>query len=94
MESQTRRKVVVTLDDVDELDANIEESRKISALTKITECISPCAETKPGWERVSMAVDSGACENVIGAEEMVPGFEIKQTKASMSGDKYAQPLEK
>ena len=36
-----------------------------------------------------MAVDSGACENVIDAEEMVPGFEIKQTKASMSGVKYA-----
>ena len=35
-----------------------------------------------------MAVDSGACENVIDAEEMVPGFEIKQTKASMSGVKY------
>ena len=34
-----------------------------------------------------MAVDSGACENVIDAEEMVPGFEIKQTKASMSGGK-------
>ena len=42
MESQTRRKGVVTLNDVDELDAIIEESRKISALTKITECISPC----------------------------------------------------
>ena len=36
-----------------------------------------------------MAVDSGACENVIDAEEMVRGFEIKQTKASMSGVKYA-----
>ena len=36
-----------------------------------------------------MAVDSGACENVIDAEEMVPGIEIKQTKASMSGVKYA-----
>ena len=89
MKFQTRRKGVVTLKDVDELDAIIEESRKISALTKITECISPCTETKPGWKRVSMAVDSGACENVIDAEEMVPGFEIKQTKASMSGVKYA-----
>ena len=83
MESQTRRKGVVTLDDVDELDAIIEESRKISALTKITECISPCIETKPCWKRVSMAVDSGACENVIDAEE------IKQTKTSMSRVKYA-----
>ena len=55
----------------------------------MTECISPCTETKPGWKRVSMAVDSEACENVIDAEEMVPGFEIKQTKASMSGVKYA-----
>ena len=37
-----------------ELDAIIEESRKISALTKITECISPCIETtKLGWKRVS-----------------------------------------
>ena len=80
------------LNDVDELDAIIEESLKISALTQITECISPCTETKLGWKRVSMAVDSGACENVIGAEEMVPGFEIKQTKASMSGVKYASAI--
>ena len=70
----------------------IEESRKISASTKITKCISPCTETKPGWKRVSMAVDSGACENVIDAEEMVPGFEVKQTKASMSGVKYASAI--
>ena len=89
MKSQTRRKGVGTLKDVDVLDAIIEEYRKISALTKITECISPCTKTKLGWKRVSMAVDSGACENVIDAEEMVPGFEIKQTKASMSGVKYA-----
>ena len=89
MESQTRRKRVVTLNDMDELDAIIEESRKISALTKITECVSPRTETKPDWKRVSMAVDSGACENVIDAEEMVPGFEIKQTKAIMIGIKYA-----
>ena len=41
-----------------------------------------------------MAVDSEACENVIDAEEMVPGFEIKQTKASMSGVSTLQPLEK
>ena len=46
MKSRTRRKGVVTLKDVDELDAIIEESRKILALTKITECIT---ETKPGW---------------------------------------------
>ena len=40
-----------------------------------------------------MAVDSGACENVIDdGEEMVPGFEIKQTKASMSGVKYASAI--
>ena len=78
MESQTRRKGVVTLDDVDELDAIIEESRKIWALTKITECISPYTETKLGWKRVSVAVDSGACEDVI-----------KQAKASMSEVKYA-----
>ena len=86
---KTRRNGVVTLNGVDELDAIIEESRKISASTKITECISPCTETKPGWKRVSMAVDSGACENVIDANEIVPGFEIKQTKASMSGVKYS-----
>ena len=37
MESQTKRKGVVTLNDADELDAIIEESRKISALPKITD---------------------------------------------------------
>ena len=49
---KVKGKGVVTLNDVDELDAIIEESRKISALRKITECISPCTETKPGWKRV------------------------------------------
>ena len=86
MESETSRKGVVTFDVVD---AIMEESRKISALTEITECISPCIETKPCWKRVSMAVDSGACVNVINAWEMIPGFELNQTKASMSVVKYA-----
>ena len=68
------------LNNVDELDAIIEESRKISALTQITECISPCTETKPGGKRVSIAVDSGACVKVIDAEEMVPGFESSRRR--------------
>ena len=72
MESETRHNGVVTLDDVDELDVIIEVSRKISPSTENTECISPCTETKLGWKRFPLAVDSGACENVIDAKEMVP----------------------
>ena len=36
-----------------------------------------------------MAIDSGACDNVIDAEETVPDYEVYQTKASMNGMKYA-----
>ena len=91
MESKTKHNGVVTRNDgndVDDWDAIIEESRKISSSTENTECISPCTVTKSAWKRVPLAVGSGACENVTDAEEMVPGFVIKQTKLSMSGIKY------
>ncbi len=36
-----------------------------------------------------MAVDSGACENVIDAEEEVPNYPIAESRASNMGVKYA-----
>ena len=39
------------------------------------------------WVLLSMAVDSGACDNVIDAEE-VPAYTVTQTKDSMSGDAF------
>ena len=36
-----------------------------------------------------MAIGSGACENVIDASEEVPGYAVKEGKASKMGVKYA-----
>ena len=46
--------------------------------------MAPCA-AKPGWKKLSLAMDSGACESVIDAEECLPDYPILETKASRSG---------
>ena len=51
--------------------------------------IAPCTQKAEEWKKVSLAVDSGACESVIDAESEVPGYEIVETKASKSGLTYA-----
>ena len=41
------------------------------------------------WTKLSLAVDSGTCESVIGAAEQVPGFEVQEPRPSRSGLVYA-----
>ena len=63
--------------------------RNIAALTKVGDAMGACAQEQRGWRKISMAIDSGACENVIDASEEVPGYEVKQGRASKMGVKYA-----
>ena len=65
------------------------QCRPIAGLTVMQDGIAACAQADGGWRKLSMAVDSGACESVIDAEEEVPGYEIKETRASKSGLTYA-----
>ena len=44
-------------------------------------------ECQAKWVLLSMAVDSGACDNVIDAEE-VPAYVVTQTRDSLSGDAF------
>ena len=88
-EGEKPRKLV-TVRSVEEMDEAIENSKKpLATLTTIAENISPCTEPQVEWKKISMAIDSGACENVIDAYEAVPGYEVKQTKASANGVRYA-----
>jgi hypothetical protein len=81
----------------EEIDAIIKEQKKqantkklLGMLTKIGgEALSPCTQEEQGWKKLSMAVDSGACENVIDAVEEVPNYPVQEGKASRMGVKYA-----
>ena len=78
------------LQDEDEVDHIINEHRRIASLTMASDSIAPCTN-KVGWKKVSLAIDSGVCDNVIDAEELLPNFKVHQTKALTSGVKYASP---
>ena len=58
------------------------DSASISACGKITENI------KHGWTRMSLAVDSGACESVINPDD-APGHDIMDTAESRRGENFA-----
>ena len=45
-------------------------------------------EVKQGWTRMSMAVDSGACESVINPDD-VPGHEVMESLESKRGENFA-----
>ena len=53
-----------------------------------SDSIAPCTN-KVGWRKFSLVIDSGSCDNVIDAEELLPDYKVHQTKASTSGMKYA-----
>ena len=42
----------------------------------------------PEWEEIEMAVDSGACDNVMDPEEL-PHYDVKETRASINGVQFA-----
>ena len=63
--------------------------RMIAGLSIKKESLSPCIKKETEWTKLSLVVDSGACESVIDAAEQLPGYPIMETKASRSGRTYA-----
>jgi len=63
--------------------------RMIAGLSIKKESLSPCTKKETEWTKLSLVVDSGACESVIDAAEQLPGYPIMETKASRSGLTYA-----
>ena len=59
------------------------------AETVTQDALAPCAEKRSEWAKLSLAVDSGACESVIDAAEQVLGYEVQETRLSKSGLVYA-----
>jgi hypothetical protein len=96
-EEEAKKRKLVNVKNEEEIDAIIKEQKKqantkklLGMLTKIGgEALSPCTQEEQGWKKLSMAVDSGACENVIDAVEEVPNYPVQEGKASRMGVKYA-----
>ena len=88
VEGFSKKKNAIAVKDEDEVDHIINEHRRIASLTMASDSIAPCTN-KVGWKKVSLAIDSGACDNVIDAEELLLDYKVHQTKASTSGMKYA-----
>ena len=88
---KSKPRMLVKVEDEAELDKILEEHRakSIAALTKVGDTMGACTQEQRGWKKISMAIDSGACENVIDASEEVPDYEVKEGKASKMGVKYA-----
>ena len=71
--------------------ARIEISRMIGIMRRQIDeggRINACEKT-PGWTRMSVAVDSGACDNVI-APGHIPEYEedVRETKASINQEDF------
>ena len=64
------------------------KGRTIAGLAVKNDVLAPCTEKHTEWKKLSMAVDSGACESVIDAETQLPGYEVMETKASRGGLTY------
>ena len=69
-----------------------EGKKKIHCLQRMKKgagSIDACTEDKSKWKCISIAVDSGACDNVIPPQEL-PGYEdrIGDTPASRNGDDF------
>ena len=69
--------------------SEVVKTNLIAGLTVKQDALAPCAEKMSEWTKLSLAVDSGACESVIDAAEQVPGYEVQVTRASKSGLVYA-----
>ena len=70
-----------------------ELKKRTKAVNTLTKC-APCSlslvgrERSNDWQLLSVTVDSGACDSVIDPED-VPGYEVRETKASRSGEAFA-----
>ena len=70
------------------------QAMRIATLTRMKDSVSLNAcgkitdEVKHGWTRLSLAVDSGACESVMNPDD-APGHEVTETPESRRGDNFA-----
>ena len=69
--------------------SEVVKTNRIAGLTVKPDALAPCAEKMSDWTKLSLAVDSGACESVIDAAEQVPGYEVQETRVSKFGLVYA-----
>ena len=49
---------------------------------------APCEDATESWKRLSLTVDSGACDNVVHPAD-VPSYEVQETRASKAGAAFA-----
>ena len=78
VEGLSKKKNAIVVKDEDKVDHIINEHGRIASLTMASDSTAPCTN-KVGWENGSMAIDSGACDNVIDAEELLPDYKVYQT---------------
>jgi hypothetical protein len=81
--------IVEDEDEFEEIIAQHQRAMTVATLTRIGESINPCTKEQKGWKKLSLAVDSGACENVIDANEEVPNYPVVEGRAARMGVKYA-----
>jgi hypothetical protein len=92
LEQDKKNRKIFVVEDEDEFEEVIAQHQKamtVATLTRIGESINPCMKEQKGWKKLSLAVDSGACENVIDANEEVPNYPVVEGKAARMGVKYA-----
>ena len=79
-EEETKGRKIVKVRDEDDMDNIIKEHMQQVSMKKTLgmlkqiggETLNPCTREEQVWKKLSFAADSGACENVIDAEEEVP----------------------
>ena len=51
-------------------------------------CAKNSSDAQPAWRRASVAIDSGACDNVISPEH-VPDHEVLESVESRRGENFS-----
>ena len=69
--------------------SEVVKTKLIAGLTVQQDALAPCVEKMSEWTKLSLVVDSGACESVTDAAEQVLGDEVQETRSSRSGLVYA-----
>ena len=70
----------------------VKAKRNIDMLVKVREspvggCVRNPSDAQPTWRRVSIAIDSGACDSVISPEH-VPDHEVHESVESGRGENF------
>jgi hypothetical protein len=79
----------VTVKGEEEIDEIVEQRKKMMTLAMLTKTDESISKEEKRWKKLSMAVDSGARENVIDAGEEVPNYLVQENWASKIGVNHA-----